>query len=50
MRTIVIGDIHGCYAELLQLLAKVEITGSGAQNNLQSREKTGGIDIHLWCR
>ncbi|MEC4813852.1 MAG: metallophosphoesterase [Scytonema sp. PMC 1069.18] len=26
MRTIVIGDIHGCYAELLQLLAKVEIT------------------------
>jgi serine/threonine protein phosphatase 1 len=26
MRTIVVGDIHGCYAELLQLLAKVEIT------------------------
>ncbi|ABA23696.1 Metallophosphoesterase [Trichormus variabilis ATCC 29413] len=25
MRTIVVGDIHGCYAELLQLLAKVEI-------------------------
>lgn len=26
MRTIVVGDIHGCYAELLQLLAKAEIT------------------------
>jgi serine/threonine protein phosphatase 1 len=26
MRTIVIGDIHGCYEELLQLLAKVQIT------------------------
>ncbi|MGH1395689.1 MAG: metallophosphoesterase [Trichormus sp.] len=26
MRTIVVGDIHGCYAELIQLLAKVEIT------------------------
>jgi len=26
MRTIVVGDIHGCYAELLQLLDKVEIT------------------------
>ena len=26
MRTIVVGDIHGCYTELLQLGAKVEIT------------------------
>jgi serine/threonine protein phosphatase 1 len=26
MRTIVIGDIHGCYQELLQLLAKVQLT------------------------
>ncbi|WP_242048782.1 MULTISPECIES: metallophosphoesterase [Nostocales] len=26
MRTIVVGDIHGCYTELLQLLAKAEIT------------------------
>jgi serine/threonine protein phosphatase 1 len=26
MRTIVVGDIHGCYAELIHLLAKVEIT------------------------
>ncbi len=26
MRTIVIGDIHGCYDELLQLLTKVEIS------------------------
>ncbi|AFZ03972.1 metallophosphoesterase family protein [Calothrix sp. PCC 6303] len=26
MRTIVVGDIHGCYGELMQLLAKVEIT------------------------
>jgi serine/threonine protein phosphatase 1 len=26
MRTIVVGDIHGCYAELQHLLAKVDIT------------------------
>lgn len=26
MRTIVVGDIHGCYEELLQLLAKVQLT------------------------
>ncbi|AKG22452.1 metallophosphoesterase [Calothrix sp. 336/3] len=26
MRTIVVGDIHGCYTELMQLLTKVEIT------------------------
>jgi serine/threonine protein phosphatase 1 len=26
MRTIVVGDIHGCYAELLQLLASFELT------------------------
>ncbi|WP_235526339.1 metallophosphoesterase family protein [Nostoc piscinale] len=26
MRTIAVGDIHGCYEELLQLLSKVEIT------------------------
>jgi serine/threonine protein phosphatase 1 len=26
MRTIVIGDIHGCYKELLQLLEKVQLT------------------------
>jgi serine/threonine protein phosphatase 1 len=26
MRTIVVGDIHGCYLELQQLLAKVQIT------------------------
>jgi serine/threonine protein phosphatase 1 len=26
MRTLVVGDIHGCYTELIQLLAKVELT------------------------
>ncbi len=26
MRTIVVGDIHGCYKELLELLAKVQLT------------------------
>jgi serine/threonine protein phosphatase 1 len=26
MRTIVVGDIHGCYAELQRLLAKVQLT------------------------
>ena len=26
MRTIVVGDIHGCYEELLQLLNKVQLT------------------------
>jgi serine/threonine protein phosphatase 1 len=26
MRTIVVGDIHGCYEELLQLLTKVQLT------------------------
>jgi serine/threonine protein phosphatase 1 len=26
MRTIVVGDIHGCYTELMQLLAKVQLT------------------------
>jgi serine/threonine protein phosphatase 1 len=28
MRTIVIGDIHGCYAELIELLNKIELTAA----------------------
>jgi serine/threonine protein phosphatase 1 len=38
MRTLVVGDIHGCYTELLQLLAKVELTDADCLISLGDME------------
>ena len=48
MRTIVIGDIHGCYAEMLQLLAKVEISDADCLISLGDIVDRGADSVQVY--
>jgi serine/threonine protein phosphatase 1 len=48
MRTIVVGDIHGCYAELLQLLAKVELTDADCLISLGDIVDRGADSVQVY--
>jgi serine/threonine protein phosphatase 1 len=48
MRTIVIGDIHGCYAEMLRLLAKVEISDADCLISLGDIVDRGADSVKVY--
>jgi serine/threonine protein phosphatase 1 len=48
MRTIVVGDIHGCYEELLQLLAKVEISDADCLISLGDIVDRGSDSVKVY--
>ncbi len=48
MRTIVIGDIHGCYRELLELLAAVEITDTDRLISLGDIVDRGADSVQVY--
>ena len=48
MRTIVIGDIHGCYAEMLQLLAKVRIVDADCLISLGDIVDRGADSVKVY--
>jgi serine/threonine protein phosphatase 1 len=48
MRTIVVGDIHGCYVELRQLLAKVELTDADCLISLGDIVDRGADSVKVY--
>jgi serine/threonine protein phosphatase 1 len=48
VRTIVIGDIHGCYAEMLQLLAEVEISDTDCLISLGDIVDRGADSVKVY--
>lgn len=48
MRTLVVGDIHGCYTELLQLLTKVELTDADCLISLGDIVDRGADSVKVY--
>lgn len=48
MRTLVVGDIHGCYAELLQLMEKVQLTNEDCLISLGDIVDRGADSVRVY--